>query len=46
MDAAVLRNPSNRFDYERLIADAKDMLELYRWIIPLVSEGGVFYTGK
>lgn len=46
IDAAVLRNPANKVDYERLIADAKDMLELYRWTLPLVSEGGIFYTGK
>lgn len=46
MDAAVLRNPANKVDYERFIAEAKDMLELYRWTLSLVSEGGIFYTGK
>jgi hypothetical protein len=43
MESASLRSPNSRGDYEKLISDNMRTIELYRWLIPHISEGGVFY---
>lgn len=39
-------NPALKQDYETYIADNKDSIDFYRWLLPHVSAGGVFSIEK